>query len=176
MKTRGKLLLVLLAALILLYFVYVEGIFNVVSFENGLEKLSAIDQEFELEGKLVPAQKEKISQYNTKLVDLETELSKKTSNEDIKALNYLIDARKELVLMQLNLIEFQETRECSRQLELIDSIMSSAVSARDSVQNYLTNYSSFSDKTTEWNQNVLDTTNSVELSFRELQESISQTC
>jgi hypothetical protein len=176
MKTRGKLLLVLLAALVLFYFVYVEGIFNFISFNEGMEKINSVDEKFGLEGNLAPQEKQQLTKYNAKLVDLEKELTEKNQNTDAKALKYIIDARKELVIMQLNLIEFQETTECAKQIELIDSILSSSASARDSIQNYITNYSSFSDKTKEWNQNVLDTTNSVTLSFRELQESISQNC
>jgi len=176
MKTRGKLLLVLLAALILFYFVYVQGIFNVVSFDTGLAKINSLDEKFELGDRLVPEQKQDITEYNTGLVDLQKELTEKNQNNDAKALRHLIDARKELVLMNENLIEFSETANCSEQLEIIDSVISSASAARDSVQNYLTNYSSFAEKTTEWNQNVLDTTNAVILSFRDIKETTQQNC
>jgi len=77
MKTKGKLLLVLLAALVLLYFVFVQQIFNTVSFDEELEKINAIDEKFELQGKLVPTQEQELKEYNIELIDLEKELSEK---------------------------------------------------------------------------------------------------
>ncbi len=176
MKTKGKLLLVLLAALVLLYFVFVQQIFNTVSFDEELEKINAIDEKFELQGKLVPTQEQELKEYNIELIDLEKELSEKKENNDLKALNYLIDSKKELVLLQLNLIELEKSSYCITQLELIDSITSSAVSARDSIQNYVTNYSDLAEKTKEWNENVLETTSSLISSFSEIKEEKEATC
>jgi hypothetical protein len=173
---RKRLLLVLLAALVLFYFVYVEEIFNYVSFDEGIKKINETDKKFELKEKIVPSSEEKLKQYQIELVDLEKEFSEKKQNEDLKALNYLIDIRKELVLMQLNLIELEKERNCSEQIELIDSVKSSAVSARDSIQNYIANYTAFAEKTKEWNENVLDTTSSIILSFRELKEETQAKC
>jgi len=88
----------------------------------------------------------------------------------------LIDSKKELVLLQLNLIELEKSSYCITQLELIDSITSSAVSARDSIQNYVTNYSDLAEKTKEWNENVLETTSSLISSFSEIKEEKEATC
>jgi len=175
MKTRGKLLLVLLAAVILLYAVFVLKVFDSVSFENGLNKIESMEKGIGFTG-LVPEEKQKLKDYQLELTDIETEFSGKNQNKDLKALNYLIDVKKELILMKLNLIELEETNNCSERIELIDSVRSSAISARDSINNYITNYSDFSEKTEEFNSDVLDTTSSVIISFKKLREDAVENC
>ncbi|PIN98437.1 MAG: hypothetical protein COT90_04335 [Candidatus Diapherotrites archaeon CG10_big_fil_rev_8_21_14_0_10_31_34] len=169
MNNKSKLLLVLLAALILFYFVYVEHAFDTVSFEKGMEKIKGLDKEFTGDY-LIPLQSEELKEYNIGLTNLEKEFSEKNQNNDAKALILLVKTRKELVLMQLKLIEVQEAVSCQGQVEAMDSVISSAESARNSIQEYADKYSSFAEKTTEWNENVLDTTSSVILSFRELKD------
>ncbi len=168
MNMRSKLLLVLLAALLLYYFVYVENAFNTISFEEGLNELESIDSKFFSEG-LVPAQEQKLKEYNLELTDFEKKLNEKKQDKEANALKLLVKARKELILMQLNLIEARKAIECKKQMEAVDSIISSAESARNSIQEYL-EYDKLAEKTKEWNENVLDTTNSIIISFREIKD------
>lgn len=175
MNKKSKLLLVLLAAVIMLYLVFVEQIFNTVSFDEGTKKINEIDKEFIKTG-IVPTEHQKLAEYNAELVDFETELNEKRQNDSVKALKDLIKTRKELILMQLNLTELQQTKNCSEQIELIDSIRASASSARDSIQNYISSYPLFAEKTAEFNENVLDTTSSAIISFSELKEQTKQRC
>lgn len=167
MNNRSKLLLVLLAALILFYFVFVEHVFDAVSFSNGLEKIEGIDTAFVEKG-LVPQGEKELKEYNFELTNLEREFSEKKQNQDAKALSLLVKTRKELVLMQLNLIEVQKALSCAEQVEAMDSVISSAEAARESIQEY-EGYS-FAEETKEWNENVLDTTSSIITSFRELKD------
>ena len=169
MNTKSKLLLVLLAALILFYFVFVEHLFETVSFDDGLEKIKEADEDFAGEN-LVPQQSEELKEYNIELINLEKEFSGKKQDDNSKALLLLVKARKELVLMQLNLIEVQEAVSCQEQIEAMDSVISSAEAARKTIQEYENKFSSLAEKTNEWNSNILDTTNSIILSFRELKD------
>ncbi len=175
MNTKSKLLLVLLVAVIMLYFVFVEQVFNTVSFDEGIKRINAMDEKFVKIG-IVPTEHQKLAEYNAELVDFETELNEKRQNDSVKALRALIKTRKELILMQLNLAELQQTSNCLDQIDLIDSIRTSASSARDSIQNYISNYSLFASKTTEFNENALDTTSSAIISFSELKEQTKQRC
>jgi len=175
MGSKKKLLLVLLAAIVLLYFAYTNGFFNFVSFDQGLNKIKEIDKEFGLdEQKLVPDEKTELEEYNERILELKKEFSGKNQNDEIKALNYLLDAKKELALLQMNLITLQETADCQEQLELAGIIAESAVSVKDSMENYLE--FDFSEKTTEWNENALDTGNGLIVSFNELKQRLEQSC
>ena len=169
MSMQSKLLLVLLAALILFYFVFVEHVFETVSFDTGLEKIKEADKDF-AGNNLVPQQAEELKEYNIKLINLEKEFSEKKQNDNAKALLLLVKTRKELVVMQLNLIEIQESTGCEEQIETMDSVISSAESARKTIQEYIDKYSVFAEETAEWNTNVLDTTLSIITSFRELKD------
>ena len=134
------------------------------------------EEKFVLQGSLVPSEEQKLKEYQLELTDIEIELTEKNINNDAKALNYLIDVKKELILMKLNLIGLEKTSSCTERLELIDSVRSSAISARDSMQNYIANYSVFAEKTAEFNSNVLDTTSSVIISFKKLKEQTAENC
>ncbi len=175
MGSTKKLLLVLLAAVVLLYFAYTNGFFNSMEFEYGLSKVKEIDEEFGLdEQKLVPDEKTELEEYNEKILELKKEFSGKNQNDTTQALNYLLDAKKELALLQMNIISLHESTDCEEQLELAGIIAESATSVKDSMENYLD--FDFSEETKEWNENALDTSISLIASFTELGQSLEQSC
>jgi len=171
-----KTLFAVIAIAIILYLLFAVKIFNFVSFDEGLKEINSIDNEFDLGEKLVPAEENQLKEYQAELTGLEKEFSEKNQNDDIKALNYLITAKKELAQMQLDLIELQKTQECNAQIELIDSIIKSATTAGSAVQDYVSYYPDLAEKTNTWNENALDTTDVAVNSFNKLKQEAERTC